>query len=234
MLAIDDLHAGYGNLEVLRGVGLRVERGEAVALLGANGAGKSTLANALLGIVTPTAGRISFLGRDITRERTHLRSRRGIALVPEGRQLFPGLTVDENLRMGLYRERGTREKTRRIDEALELFPIIARHRHARTGLLSGGEQQAVAIARALVSHPELLVIDEPSLGLAPIIVADVVAALSELRARGQTILIVEQNAGTAMSIADRGYVLQLGTVVLEGTAAELAGSDGLERAYLGH
>jgi branched-chain amino acid transport system ATP-binding protein len=236
MLRLESLHAGYGNVEVLHGVSMHVDRGEIVTLVGANGAGKSTLLNAIAGVVRPSEGVVSFESRDIAKLRAESVAAAGCVLVPEGRQIFPDLSVQENLLLGGYlrwRREGVRRAAGEIEETCRLFPILAKRRGQHAGTLSGGEQQMLALGRALMARPRLLMLDEPSIGLAPMVVREIFAVITTLRDRGTTILLVEQNARAALAIADRGYVMETGRIMLEGTAVELQGNHDVRRAYLG-
>mgnify|MGYP001119947283 CR=1 FL=1 len=236
MLRVRSLRAGYGAVEVLKGVSLHVDRGEIVAIVGANGAGKSTLLNAVAGLMKPWSGSVAFGGREIAGEAAETVAGRGCVLVPEGRQIFPGLSVHDNLLLGGWlrvRSCGRRAVEREIGAMETLFPVLAERRLQAAGTLSGGEQQMLAIARALMGRPSLLLLDEPSIGLAPLVVKAIFAAVAGLRNEGRTIMLVEQNARAALAVADRGYVMETGQVVLEGTAAELSANRDVQRAYLG-
>jgi branched-chain amino acid transport system ATP-binding protein len=230
-LEVDDLSVAYGAIRALRNVSLHVEEGEVVAVLGPNGAGKTTLLRAITGTVRVQSGRISFRGEPITGAPPESLVRRGVSLVPEGRHIFPRLTVLENLLVGAIARRDTEVRSD-VDAVFELFPILAERRGQMAGTLSGGEQQQLAIARSLMSRPRLMLLDEPSLGLAPLIVEQIMRLLGELRDRGVTLLLVEQNVHRALELADRAYVLSVGQIVLSGTADELAAGS-IERAYLG-
>ena len=233
-LSIRGLHAGYGRFSVLRGVDLTVEAGSLVALIGANGAGKSTLLKCVSGLIHPTAGEIHVTGRRIERLPPAAIVRLGLSHVPERRQVFTELSVADNLRLGAYRARlSPGELAGRIDETLALFPALASRLADDAAALSGGQQQMLAIARGLMSKPRLLMLDEPSLGLAPALVREIFAALAKLRAGGLSILLVEQNARGSLAIADRAFVLDGGQVVLEGTGPELLVSPDVVRRYLG-
>lgn len=221
----------YGDIPAVRGIDLEVERGEIVALLGLNGAGKSSSLNALVGLV-PSVGQISFLGRPILGMATEDIVRAGIALVPEGRRVFPDLTIAENLHLGAAVHLDKAAEKTLIEEQLQRFPILKERFQQKAGLMSGGEQQMLAIARALMSRPKLLLLDEPSLGLAPQIIAQVFDLLVELNTSGISILLVEQNAVQALDIAHRGYVIQMGEIIMSGPARELAQSDLVRQAYL--
>ena len=232
MLSISGVHTFYGNIEALKGVDLEVKEGEIVTLIGANGAGKSTLLMTLCGTPQARHGRILFEGRDITREPTHLIMRSGIAQVPEGRRIFPRMTVLENLQMGaLVSDPGYFSED--IARVFTVFPILKDRQDQRGGTLSGGEQQMLAIGRALMSRPRLLLLDEPSLGLAPMIVRQIFQVVREInRATGTTVLLVEQNAFHALRLADRGYVLANGVILMSGTGAELLANREVRAAYL--
>jgi branched-chain amino acid transport system ATP-binding protein len=233
LLAVDHLEVRYGPVIALRAVSLEVRARELVALLGANGAGKSTLLNAVAGLVPATAGRIRIDGERADGSPPERIVRRGVALAPEGRRVFPGLSVEDNLRVGAasVAERARREEAR--SRVLELFPVLAERLAQHAGTLSGGEQQMLAIGRALMSQPRLLLLDEPSLGLAPRIVGQLFELIESMREQGVTILLVEQNVRRALEIADRAYVLSSGEMARRGDAAELLQGDGLERTYLG-
>ena len=236
LLEVSDLHIAYGALEVVKGVSFAVEPGEIVLVLGSNGAGKTTTMRSLAGLLAPARGRIAFAGVDTSRSPPHAIANLGLALVPEGRQLFPEHTVQENLELGAYRHlrRGRRtEFARSLEEVYELFPRMRERLGQPAGLLSGGEQQMVAISRALVSRPQMLLIDEPSLGLAPIPLRSIFDALLALKAGGLTVLIVEQMAWLGLEVCDRAYVLDNGTITLSGSAAEVAADPRVVEAYLG-
>jgi branched-chain amino acid transport system ATP-binding protein len=236
LLEVDELHVAYGELEVVRGISFTIERGEIVTILGSNGAGKTTTLRSLAGLIPPKSGRIRFSGHDIGGMPAHEIANLGLALVPEGRQLFPEHTVRENLELGAYRrlrEGQGREFRRSLDDVVELFPRIGERLGQLAGLLSGGEQQMVAIARALVGGPQLLLMDEPSLGLAPIVVRSIFDAFVRLQARGLTILLVEQMAWLGLEICDRAHVLETGRITLTGTSRELAANPRVMEAYLG-
>ena len=234
MLKIRDLHAGYGKSEVLRGVSLEVQQGEVVTIVGANGAGKTTTLKALCGIVEATGGAIEFEGHALRGKGAHEIVELGITMVPEGRQLFPFLTVQENLLMGAYKRTARGVHRQRMDEVLGIFPRVKERLPQLAGSLSGGEQQMVAIARGLMAGPKLLIMDEPSLGLSPLLVEQMFEIVRLVAARGTTVLLVEQNVFNTLKLADRGYVLENGTVALTGTGAELLGNPHVRRAYLGH
>ncbi len=235
LLELSDLSVMYGGVEAVRGVSLKVEAGEVVTLLGSNGAGKSTTLRAISGLVKPASGDILFDGRSIAGERPEAIVRRGIAHVPEGRRVFPGLSVRENIMLGASNRAGLSKAViaREADEMFDLFPDIRRFAGSLGWTLSGGQQQMVAVARGLMAKPRLLLLDEPSLGLAPVIVQAVFAIVAEIRRRGTTVLLVEQNARMGLSVADRGYVLETGRLVLSGSPAELWSNEEIRAAYLG-
>jgi branched-chain amino acid transport system ATP-binding protein len=233
LLEVDNLHAGYGPIEALKGVSLRVEPGEIVALIGANGAGKTTLLMTISGCNVARAGQVKFDGREITRLAAHEIVRCGLCQSPEGRKIFPRLTVMENLALGAYTRRdkhAVHEDTARV---LAMFPILQQRQHQLGGTLSGGEQQMLAVARALMGRPKLLLLDEPSLGLAPLIVLKIFEVLGELNRGGMAILLVEQNARLALKLAQRGYVMETGTISIGNTAAALLNDPRVQQAYLG-
>jgi branched-chain amino acid transport system ATP-binding protein len=232
MLEVQAVHAGYGAVEVLRGIELEVRSGEIVALLGSNGAGKSTLNNVICGIARPFRGAVSFDGEDITGNRPESIVARGVIQVPEGRHVFPTLTVRENLELGSYR-RARERRAANLERVCAIFPRLRERLNQRAGTLSGGEQQMLAIGRALMAEPRLLILDEPSLGLSPRLVEEMFALIARLHADGCTILLVEQNVVQSLAIADRGYVLENGTVALSGAAADLLDNAELKRSYLG-
>uniref|UniRef100_UPI003898DD90 ABC transporter ATP-binding protein n=1 Tax=Dongia rigui TaxID=940149 RepID=UPI003898DD90 len=234
MLEVESLAVSYGPIKAVRNVGLTVESGEIVTVLGANGAGKSTSLQAIVGLLPVQQGRVRFDGHDITGESTERIVRRGLTLTPEGRRIFAPLTVEENLRIGAATQGKGGDMAALWDQMMELFPILATRRKQLAGTLSGGEQQQLAIARSLMSRPKLLLLDEPSLGLAPIVVELIFDLIKRLRGLGITILVVEQNVHQALDIADRGYVVRGGSVVLSGTAAELKTSPDVQKAYMGH
>jgi branched-chain amino acid transport system ATP-binding protein len=233
VLNLDDVHASYGSVVALRGVSLRVEEGEMVGLIGANGAGKTTVLSTIMGLLRANRGEIQFAGESLIGKSPEDIARRGIGMVPEGRRIFPGLTVAENLRMGAAIREDRAEIQRDVEAMRERFPILERRFHSAAGKLSGGEQQQLAIARALMGRPKLLMLDEPSLGLAPILVADIFELIEHLRQTGVTILLIEQNVSKTLEIVDRAYVLQLGRIVAEGPARDLAQVVDIQSAYLG-
>ena len=233
MLEIENLVVGYGDIGVLWDCSLRIDRGEVVTLLGANGAGKTTLMRAISRIVGATSGSIRLDGVDITKAPSQDVVDAGIAHVPEGRKLWPEMTVEENLFLGAYPKRARAAASQTLAEVYALFPRVKERRKQIAGTLSGGEQQMVAIGRGLMSLPELLMLDEPSLGLAPIVVLELFASIRAINARGTTVLLVEQNVKGALEVATRGYVLETGRVVTTGTRDELLASDEIQKAYLG-
>ena len=236
MLKIRNLEAGYDKLKVLKGISLHVKSGEIVTIIGANGAGKTTLLNTISSIVKPSGGEIKLKDVEITTSSPDRIVKSGCALVPEGRQLYPAMTVKENLILGaytLYRKRDHKSAVENLENIYTLFPVLKERRTQLAGTLSGGEQQMVAIGRALMSGPDLLLMDEPSMGLAPLIVRDIFRIVKELRDKGKTILIVEQNARAVLEIADRGYVMETGSLILEGDAEDLLYNNDVKRAYLG-
>jgi branched-chain amino acid transport system ATP-binding protein len=233
MLEVDDLHVWYGAAPALWGVSLALGVGELLSVVGPNGAGKTTLINALCGIQPARAGRIVFLGEEITRLPPHRFCEAGIAVVPEGRRLFTSMTVLENLELGSTTPRAKAERSASLDAALELFPALLEKLASPAGELSGGQQQMVAIARALMARPRLLLLDEPSLGLSPLIVQDMFDAVRRIHAGGVSVLLVEQNVQVALSLADRAYVLEEGRIVAEGEPDALLARPEIQRAYLG-
>ncbi len=236
LLTLSGVNAYYGQLHVLKGVSLHVNEREIVALLGANGAGKTTTLRTICALLKPATGRITFAGKDIVGMRPEAVVRLGITQVPEGRQLFGPLSVRDNLLLGAYTRLCAGRKAEvleDIERIFELFPILGERAGQRSGSLSGGEQQMLAIGRALMARPRLLILDEPCLGLAPLVARQIIHTISQLRSQGTTILLVEQNARAALSIADRGYVMETGKVVLEGSAEELLRNREVRRAYLG-
>ncbi|MBI2114253.1 MAG: ABC transporter ATP-binding protein [candidate division NC10 bacterium] len=228
-----NLEVTYGEFAAVRGVSFDVRDGDLVTIIGANGAGKSTILRSIMGLLRPRAGKILFRGEDITAEPGYLRARRGISLVPEGRRILPDLTVEENLRLGTYFLQDAGEVAAELERAYILFPQLRARGRQRGKTLSGGEQQMLAIARALAGRPRLLLLDEVSLGLMPTLVEQTFQTIKELHRQGATILLVEQNARMALSVATRGYVLETGGITLSGTAAELAADPKVKRAYLG-
>jgi branched-chain amino acid transport system ATP-binding protein len=232
MLAVDGLHSGYGKLEVLHGVSLTIEQGQIVTLIGANGAGKTTLLKTISGLIRPTAGTIEFDGDDIARRAPHKIVAMGLSQVPEGRAILRRMTVLDNLRMGAFTRRDAQVGSD-IEAVFRRFPALAERRARPAATLSGGEQQMLAIGRALMARPRLLLLDEPSLGLAPRLVTRIFVTLRELQHEGKTILLVEQNARQALQVADRGYVMERGKIVLSGSGQELLNMPEVQRTYLG-
>jgi branched-chain amino acid transport system ATP-binding protein len=233
LLEVNSLEAGYGEVQVLWGLSLKALRGKLTAIVGANGAGKTTTLRALAGTIAPWRGKVVFAGEDVTRLPTHLKAARGVALVPEGRQLFSAMSVAENLELGAFSKRGARSYADRLDQVFSLFPRLAERARQNAGTLSGGEQQMVAIARGLMSDPEILIIDELSLGLAPVVVYQLLTTLKRLKEAGLTILLVEQNVHLALALSDYAYVVAEGRIFMEGLPAELAAKPEIRRAYLG-
>ncbi|MEO0821445.1 MAG: ABC transporter ATP-binding protein [Pseudomonadota bacterium] len=233
MLEVRGLRAGYGAIEVLHGIDLDVGEGECVALIGANGAGKTTTLKTICGLLAPKAGSIRLRGAEIGGRSGHAIVREGVTMCPEGRQVFPQMSVLQNLRMGAY-AREDDEQAADLERMMDMFPILRERARQSAGTLSGGEQEMLAIARALMARPKLCIFDEPSLGLAPKIVAEVAATLARIKAMGMTILLVEQNSLMALRLADRAYLLEAGEIVLEGTGEALQSHPDVARAYLGH
>ncbi len=236
MLSVNGLVTGYGRLPVLEDVSIEARSGEMVTIVGANGAGKSTLLNAIAGSIRTWSGSVTLEGEDITRLHAHKRVRKGLVLVPEGRRLFMSMSVDENLALGAYCQRGSGAKARvaqERDRVFELFPVLGERTRQAAGTLSGGEQQMLAVGRALMARPRLLLLDEPSLGLAPKVIAEIFTVLDRLKSEGLTIVLVEQDAVVALEHADRGYVMRTGRVALGGSAEELAANDDVRLIYLG-
>jgi len=233
LLVAESLTAGYGRIDILHGVSLTVHANEIVSIIGPNGAGKSTAFKTIVGFLTPRAGRVTFNGEDVTGLRPDLVLRRGLAYVPQGRIVFPQMTVLENLEMGAYIERDPARVAAALERVYAMFPILAERRKQSAGTMSGGEQQMVAIARALMTTPRLILLDEPSLGLSPKFVTLIFEKLVELRQAGYTLMVVEQNATRALAIADRGYVLELGRNRFEGAGPSLLADPEVKRLYLG-
>lgn len=233
MLTVSDLRVSYGPIEVIHGIDIEVREGECVALIGANGAGKSSTLKAICGLVPARSGTITFEGKDITNQSGHAIVKAGITMCPEGRQVFPQMTTRQNLAMGAY-TRSDAEQNSDIDKMMDMFPILRERAGQAAGTLSGGEQEMLAIARALMARPKLCVFDEPSLGLAPKIVAEVGETIRKIKEMGKTILLVEQNSAMALRLADRAYLFEAGEVVLSGTGKELHAHPDVAKAYLGH
>ncbi len=233
MLELNGVDIYYGNIKAVKEISLKVEEGELVALLGANGAGKTTTLRAISGTIRPRSGTIVFKGQDLSKVSSHNVVGTGIAHCPEGRQVFSRLSVLENLMLGAFLRRDKKEINRDLEWIYTLFPILAERKKQSAGTLSGGEQQMLAIGRALMSRPSLILFDEPSLGLAPLFVEKIFEVIRYLKGEGKTILLVEQNAYHALEVADRGYVLETGSIKLSGTAGELLANDDVKKAYLG-
>ena len=233
LLELKDVHSYYGNIHALMGVSLKVEEGEIVALIGANGAGKTTTLRSISGLLHPRSGSVTLEGKEIPHLPPHIVHHQGLGLVPEGRGVFPNLTVTENLEMGAYILDDKKQIEENLENAFTLFPRLKERAQQKGGTLSGGEQQMLATARGLMSNPKILLMDEPSMGLAPVLVDQIFDIIRELNARGTTILLVEQNALMALSIAHRGYVLQTGQIVLTDTGPNLKANDMVRKAYLG-
>jgi branched-chain amino acid transport system ATP-binding protein len=234
LLSVEGVDVFYGDVQAVRGVSFSVESGEVVTLVGANGAGKSTTLKTVAGLLAPRAGRVVFEGVDVAGTPANVLASKGLVLVPEGRQLWPGMTVLENLRMGAYAASARAKADTTLSEVFAMFPVLERRVSQRAGTLSGGEQQMCAIGRGLMGQPRLLLLDEPALGLAPLLVKEVFASLRAIRARGVTILLVEQNVPHALALADRAYVLETGSVTLSGRSEELLGDHRVRDRYLGY
>ena len=233
MLTLENISVSYGAISALKGVSMHVEQGEVVTLIGANGAGKTTTLRTITGLLSPTEGRILFEEEEISGRPTHQLVARGISMSPEGRGVFANLTVRENLQMGAYLKKNKKEIAEDMERAFRMFPRLKERESQKAGTLSGGEQQMLAMARALMSRPRLLLLDEPSLGLAPLVVHTIFEAIDEIRGEGTTILLVEQNAHAALKHSDRAYVLETGRIVMEGPSKELAADPRIKEAYLG-
>ena len=233
LVEVKDLEVSYGLIKAVKGVSFDVNAGEIVALIGANGAGKTTIMHAVNCLLSKAGGKVSFDGKDITHIPAHKLVSMGMAQVPEGRRIFGELTVLENLRLGYYSKRGREEYERKLEEMYEHFPILKERKNQIAGTLSGGEQQMLAMSRALMSSPKLLLLDEPSMGLSPLYVNNIFDMIKKVNELGTTVLLVEQNAKKALSIADRAYVLEIGKMVKTGTGAELLDDEDIKRAYLG-
>lgn len=232
-LEVENVHTYYGNIHALKGISLTVEKGEIVTLIGANGAGKSTTLNTISGLLRPREGAIRLEGEDLRAYPAHEIVAKGVVLVPEGRRVFSRLTVSENLEMGAFSRSNSKGIGESMEECYALFPVLRERRRQVAGTLSGGEQQMLAIARALMAEPRVLLLDEPSMGLAPVLVDSIFETIQQLNRSGTTILLVEQNARMALQVANRGYVLQTGQIVLSGTAEELRNNPTVQQAYLG-
>jgi len=233
VLEIKDLQAHYGRINALRGINLTVKRGQIVSLLGANGAGKSTTLKTISGLIKPTSGSVRFLGQEIGGKAPHTMVRMGLIHVPEGRRIFKGMTIQENLDLGAFTLKDPKERARRREKVYDLFPVLGKRRHLDAGLFSGGEQQMLAMGRALMVNQELILLDEPSMGLAPLMVREILNVVKRLNDEGITILLVEQNAKAALKLADYGYVIETGQIVIEGEGSKLREDDRIVNAYLG-
>lgn len=233
MLTLENVSVNYGAIEALTGISMHVETGEVVTLIGANGAGKTTTLRTITGLLQPRAGKITFEGEDIGGRATHRLVAKGISMSPEGRGVFANLSVRENLQMGAYLKKDKRAIAAEMERAFHMFPRLKERESQKAGTLSGGEQQMLAIGRALMSQPRLLLLDEPSLGLAPLVVHTIFEAIDEIKSKGTTILLVEQNAHAALKHSDRAYVLETGRIVMEGSSKELAADPRIKEAYLG-
>ena len=233
MLTIKDLEVYYGVIQAIKGVSFEVNQGEVIALIGANGAGKTTILHTITGLIAPKNGSVLFEGKELTKMPAHKIVSLGMAHVPEGRRVFSDLSVYENLRMGAYTRRDKNEIEQTMEKVYERFPRLKERRNQMAGTLSGGEQQMLAMGRALMSKPKIILMDEPSMGLSPIMVNEIFSIIQEVSDGGTTVLLVEQNAKKALAIADRGYVLETGNIVLEGKASDLLDNDSIKKAYLG-
>ena len=233
MLKVENLSVHYGMIQAVRDVSFEVNEGEVVSLIGANGAGKTTILRTLSGLVRPSAGKIQFLGKEIQKLPAQKIVAGGLSQVPEGRHVFPGLTVMENLEMGAFLKKNREENQANLKKVFSRFPRLEERKNPDAATLSGGEQQMLAMGRALMSTPKLLLLDEPSMGLAPIFIQEIFDIIQDIQKQGTTVLLIEQNANKALAISDRGYVLETGKIVLSGTGKELAASDEVRKAYLG-
>lgn len=233
MLEIKDLEVYYGMIQAIKGISFKVQEGEVIALIGANGAGKTTILHSVTGLIPAKAGKITFEGTDITKVPGYKIVSMGMAHVPEGRRVFAELSVYQNLKMGAYTRKDKEEIAKTLEMVYKRFPRLEERKNQRAGTLSGGEQQMLAMGRALMSHPKIILMDEPSMGLSPIFVNEIFDIIKEVSASGTTVLLVEQNAKKALSIADRAYVLETGSIKLEGDAKELMHNDAVKKAYLG-
>jgi branched-chain amino acid transport system ATP-binding protein len=233
LLEVEDLRVAYGKIEAVKGISFSVEEGQIVTLIGTNGAGKTTTLRTLSGLLKPIGGRVSFNGKALTRVPAHRIVALGLAHSPEGRHIFPRLTIEQNLQLGAFLRKDTAAIAKDIQRAYDLFPILGERRKQAAGTLSGGEQQMLAMGRALMSQPRLLMLDEPSMGLSPIMMQKIMTTIVELKSQGTTILLVEQNAQAALSLADRAHVMEIGTIKLSGTGQDLLHDEGVRKTYLG-
>ncbi|MER5944521.1 ABC transporter ATP-binding protein [Streptomyces sp. NPDC001904] len=233
LLEVEDLKVAYGKIQAVKGISFTVEEGQVVTLIGTNGAGKTTTLRTLSGLLKPLSGKITFAGTPLNQVPAHKIVSMGLAHSPEGRRIFPRLTIAENLQLGAFLRKDTAGIQKDIQRAYDLFPILGERRKQAAGTLSGGEQQMLAMGRALMSQPKLLMLDEPSMGLSPIMMQKIMSTISELKAQGTTILLVEQNAQAALSLADQGHVMEIGSIVLSGSGQELLHDESVRKAYLG-
>ncbi|WP_433888780.1 ABC transporter ATP-binding protein [Streptomyces sp. CA-111067] len=233
MLEVEDLRVAYGKIEAVKGISFSVEAGQVVTLIGTNGAGKTTTLRTLSGLLNPVSGRIVFNGKPLARVPAHKIVSLGLAHSPEGRHIFPRLTIEQNLQLGAFLRKDTVAIAKDIQRACDLFPILGERRKQAAGTLSGGEQQMLAMGRALMSQPKLLMLDEPSMGLSPIMMQKIMSTIVELKSQGTTILLVEQNAQAALSLADQGHVMEIGNIVLSGSGRDLLNDEKVRKAYLG-
>lgn len=233
LLEVEDLRVAYGKIEAVKGISFKVDEGEVVTLIGTNGAGKTTTLRTLSGLIKPLAGQIKFNGKSLRRVPAHQVVSLGLAHSPEGRHIFPRMTIEDNLRLGAFLRKDSDGINKDIQRAYDLFPILGERRKQAAGTLSGGEQQMLAMGRALMSQPKLLMLDEPSMGLSPIMMQKIMATITELREQGTTILLVEQNAQAALSLANHAHVMEIGSIVLSGTGQDLLHDDSVRKGYLG-
>lgn len=233
LLEVEDLRVAYGKIEAVKGISFKVDAGQVVTLIGTNGAGKTTTLRTLSGLLKPSGGSIRFEGKDLSKVPAHKVVSLGLAHSPEGRHIFPRMSIEDNLRLGAYLRDDKAGIAKDIQRAYDLFPILGERRRQAAGTLSGGEQQMLAMGRALMSQPKLLMLDEPSMGLSPIMMQKIMATITELKAQGTTILLVEQNAQAALSLADQGYVMEVGKITLTGSGQELLHDESVRKAYLG-